>query len=198
MNRNQLVEALYQLGAIQFGDFTLKSGLHSKIYLDLRRIISIPNVLRSISELIWQKVENCQFDLICGVPYTALPIATCISLDHNIPMIMRRKEKKAYGTKQQIEGIFAQDETCLIIEDLITTGSSILETVEDLNAHQIKVHDVAMLIDRGKDGKNNLKNKNLNVHAVFTLKEILTSLVESVLISAEEKIIIQSLLDDQP
>ncbi|MBV9576381.1 MAG: orotate phosphoribosyltransferase, partial [Gammaproteobacteria bacterium] len=89
-----IITSLYQMGAIQFGEFQLKSGQTSSIYLNLRKIISYPELLRHVSNAMWNAVQACQFDLVCGVPYTALPIATCISLTHHIPMIMRSKEKK--------------------------------------------------------------------------------------------------------
>jgi orotate phosphoribosyltransferase len=194
MNNEQLILNLYKIGAVKFGEFTLKSGKSSKIYLDLRQIISYPDVLRAVADNIWQTVANCQFELVCGVPYTALPIATCISLTHQIPMIMRRKEKKAYGTKQQIEGAFQPGQTCLIIEDLITTGSSIIETAEELEAVGLKIHDTALLIDREQDGKKNLEQKNYRVHSVLTLSEILTTLVKSNEVSEQDRHIIHSLI----
>ncbi len=175
MNNEELIQALYAIGAVKFGDFTLKSGLSSKVYIDLRQIISHPKILAQVADAIWQTIKHCSFDLICGVPYTALPIATCISLKHDIPMIMRRKEKKAYGTKQQIEGVFQPGQTCLIIEDLISTGSSIIETANDLNEVGLKVTDTALLIDREMGGRENLEQKNYHVHSVLTLKEILSA-----------------------
>lgn len=193
MKQNALVESLYKIGAIKFGDFTLKSGKTSKIYLDLRQIVSHPDVLRAVSDAIWHKVAGNQFDLICGVPYTALPIATCVSLDHNIPMIMRRKEKKEYGTKQQIEGKYQAGQSCLIIEDVITSGASILETTAELEASGLKVKDLAVLIDRQQGGKENLQAKNYNVHAVFTMQEIFQLLLLSSVLSSSEHQIVEVL-----
>src|SRR5688500_1667526 len=92
--KETLITSLYQIGCIQLGHFTLKSGQTTSVYMNLRKIISYPEVMRMVAQAMWEETRNCQYDLICGVPYTALPIATCISLDHNIPMIMRRKEKK--------------------------------------------------------------------------------------------------------
>ncbi|TAK76794.1 MAG: orotate phosphoribosyltransferase [Gammaproteobacteria bacterium] len=172
MQSNAIITSLYQIGAIQFGEFTLKSGQTSSVYVNLRKIISYPHLLRTIATAMWQKVQGCSFDLVCGVPYTALPIATCLSLDHNIPMIMRRKEKKEYGTKQLIEGEFKPQQRCLIIEDVVTTGSSILETAADLENSGLIVTDLVALIDREQGGKENLTQK-YQLHTLFSLSDIL-------------------------
>ncbi len=190
-----LIFELYRIGAIQFGEFQLKSGQTSTIYLNLRKIISYPDLLRTIATAMWEKVQHCQFDLVCGVPYTALPIATCISLDHHLPMIMRRKEKKEYGTKQNIEGEFVAKQRCLIIEDVITTGSSLLETSTEIEQAGLIVHDVVALIDREQGGRDNL-SKHYCVHTILSFSTILHSLLSSALLKSNEQQIVQTFLTD--
>lgn len=193
MNTTELITSLYQIGAIQFGEFTLKSGQTSSIYLNLRKVISYPSILRMIAEAMHAKMQIYSYDLICGVPYTALPIATCLSLSHNIPMVMRRKEKKDYGTKQLIEGVFQANQSCLIIEDVITTGMSVIETAKDLENANIFIQHIVALIDREQGGKENL-TPTYQLHTVTTLSEILHTLLDNKILSGVESNIVQEFL----
>jgi orotate phosphoribosyltransferase len=186
MPNSALILSLYHIGSIQFGEFQLKSGQQSSIYINLRKIISYPDLLRAIAEAMWEKTRSSRFDLICGVPYTALPIATCLSLQQNLPMVMRRKEKKEYGTKQLIEGEFKPGQSCLIVEDVITTGSSLIETAVDLENAGLIIHDVVALIDREQGGKENLTQK-YHLHTILSLSEILNTLLNSSLLNEQER-----------
>lgn len=196
MHTDSLPLALYRIGAVQFGEFTLKSGQSSRIYLNLRKIISYPVLLRQIANAMWQLCQSYPCDLVCGVPYTALPIATCIALDHNLPMVMRRKEAKDYGTKQRIEGDFKPEQCALVIEDVITTGSSILETTADLTNANIHVTDVVALIDREQGGVDTLK-AHYRVHTVLTLTELLKALFHSPEVNEIDKQNIQHVLAER-
>lgn len=167
---------LQEIGAVKFGSFILKSGLESPVYIDLRRIVSYPNLLKVIAESIWKKAENLSFDRICGVPYTALPIASCLSITHNIPMVLRRKEAKNYGTKQMVEGVFDAGQRCLVIEDLITSGSSIFETIATLEGAGMKVEDIIVFLDREQGGRQRLEDKGYRLHAVTTLSALFKTL----------------------
>jgi uridine monophosphate synthetase len=183
--RSTLILALHEINAIKFGEFKLKSGIVSPIYLDLRVTISYPKILNEIAAALWEQIKNLKFDLICGVPYTALPFASIISSLHLVPMIMCRKEAKDYGTKKIIEGCYSQGQNCLIIDDIITSGSSILETIATLESGGLNTKDAIVLIDREQNGKDLLANKGVRVQSVFSLTQILEVLQKENKLTAE-------------
>lgn len=185
MQIRDLALRLHDIEAVKFGSFTLKSGIQSPIYIDLRLLISYPILLKAVSEAIWNVIKHKDFELLCGVPYTALPIATAISVSHNLPMVMRRKEPKEHGTKKSIEGHYHSGQRCVVIEDIITSGSSIIETIEPLKYEGIIVKDVVVLIDREQGGRGNITERNVNLHSILTLSQILDFLGEEGRISAE-------------
>jgi len=185
MDTKELIIKLHEINAVKFGEFKLKSGVMSPIYIDLRVIISYPEILKSVAKIMWEKVGELNFDVISGVPYTALPIATAMSLEHNKPMVMRRKEVKDYGTKKAIEGVFKAGQNCLIVEDLVTSGSSVIETIEPTESVGLKVTDVVVLLDRQQGGKENLSSRGYNLHTVFSMNELLQTLLEAEKITQE-------------
>jgi len=172
----QLILDLHDIGAIKFGKFTLKSGKISPFYLDLRDMISHPGLLKTIAELIAEKVRKLDFDYISGIPYTALPIATLVADQLQKPLIYMRKEEKAYGTKNPIIGQYEKGKTCLIIDDLITTGESIIETAEKFEKSGLITKDFAVIIDRSIKGQNALEQHDFNLHSLFDLNDIINVL----------------------
>lgn len=176
MNKTAVIRQLYKIGAIKLGTFTLKSGLTSPIYIDLRQIISYPQLMQTIADMIWAQTKHLDAELLCGVPYTALPIATCISLKTDKPMVMVRKEAKDYGTKKMVEGRYQPGQTVAVIEDVVTTGSSIITTVAHLNEVGLKVPYVAAFLDREQGGRENLTKIGCQFVSVITLSELLAEL----------------------
>src|SRR5215216_4842739 len=168
-----LADGLLEVGCIKFGDFTLKSGLQSPIYIDLRQIISHPKLLADVAQAYLPIVSSLQFSRIAGLPYAAIPIATAISLAGNYPMIYPRKEIKTYGTKAEIEGEYQAGETVLVIDDLATTGGSKFEAIEKLTAVGLVVKDVVVLLDRQSGAKESLEQAGYSMHAVLTISQLL-------------------------
>lgn len=168
-----LADSLLEAGCIKFGEFTLKSGLKSPIYIDLRQLISHPKLLEEVAQAYLPLISSLQFSRIAGLPYAAIPIATAISLAGNHPMIYPRKEAKAYGTKAEIEGEYHAGETVLVIDDLATTGGSKFEAIEKLTGAGLVVKDVVVLVDRQSGAKESLEQAGYSMHAVLTIRQLL-------------------------
>ena len=172
-SQKSLADELLSAGCIKFGEFTLKSGLKSPIYIDLRRIISYPKLLEQIGTAYLPLLKDLKFDRIAGLPYAAIPIATAISLAGNYPMIYPRKEVKTYGTKAEIEGEYHAGETIVVIDDLATTGGSKFEAIEKLTSAGLVVKDVVVLVDRQSGAKESLAQAGYSMHAVLTIGQLL-------------------------
>jgi uridine monophosphate synthetase len=168
-----LVEGLLSMGCIQFGEFTLKSGLISPIYIDLRRLVSFPGWMEQVADAYLQLLQGLTFDRIAGLPYAALPIAAAISLQGDYPLIYPRKAAKDYGTSAVIEGIYHPGETVVVIDDLATTGGSKFEAIDKLTDAGLIVRDVVVLIDRESGAKEALAAQGYRMHALFTLTQLL-------------------------
>ena len=168
----------YKLGIIKFGRFTLKSGIESPFYVDLRPLASDPKILKKLANYLLEMLPLDNFDIICGVPYAALPMATAMSLESYLPLIIKRKEAKAYGTKKLIEGIYEKDQNCLLVEDVITSGKSLVETIDEVENEGIKVSDIVVVLDRQQGGKEKLEAKGYKVHSLFNISEVVEILRE--------------------
>lgn len=173
VNLASLADGLLSAGCIKFGEFTLKSGLKSPIYIDLRQIITYPKLLEQVGAAYLPLLKNLKFDRLAGLPYAAIPIATAVSLQGNYPMIYPRKEVKTYGTKAEIEGEYHEGETALVIDDLATTGGSKFEAIEKLTAVGLKVKDVIVLVDRQSGAKESLEQAGYSLFAVLTITQML-------------------------
>ena len=196
-SQQSLADGLLSASCIKFGEFTLKSGLTSPIYIDLRRIITHPKLLADIAQAYLPILSILQFSRIAGLPYAAIPIATAISLAGNYPMIYPRKEVKSYGTKAEIEGEYHAGETVVVIDDLATTGRSKFEENEKLTGAGLVVKDVVVLVDRQSGAKESLAQAGYSMHAVLTIGQMLdywdeTGKVEKDKIEATRKFLQQS------
>lgn len=168
-----LVEGLYSSGCVKFGGFTLASGKKSPVYLDLRRLVSFPDVLDMAVDAYIDKLIGLEYDYLAGVPYAALPIAAIAASKLKRPMVYPRKEAKTHGTGQMVEGVFQPGQSAVLLEDVMTSGGSIMTAVETLRAAGLVVNQAVVLVDREQGGMAALKEQGIAVSPVLTMQEIL-------------------------
>lgn len=189
-----LAQTLFDLGGVQFGNFTVsESAVSSPIFVNPKVLISNPTALRVASKLMQQEINLAQslrrprvhpFSVMAGVPVGGLLLATAYSLETNIPLIYARSRPEGTG-KRGIEGHFTQGDTAIIIDDLITRGGSILETSSLLEENGLKVKDVIVLIDREHGAAERLRRHGYNLISILRLDVMLTHYMSKGLISEE-------------
>ncbi len=167
-----LILALHDAGCVQFGEFTLASGVQSPVYLDLRRMASHPGLLRVAAAAYGDLLRPLSYDVLAAVPYAALTIGAAVALATDKPLIYPRKEVKAHGTGRAIEGQFLPGQRAVVIEDLVTSAGSVLTAIAALEAGGLAVSDVVVLIDRQQGGPESLAAAGYRLHAALTLSQV--------------------------
>lgn len=175
-NKQQLIQQLYELGAVQRGDFVLKSGQRSEWYIDLRQVFANPKLMTTLTKAMCELIDPEQVDLVCGVPYGGLPFATLVAYHLDKPLLMVRKNVKNHGRQRLFEGTWEEGQRCVIIEDVITTGNSANEIVEQLVAHGLRVTGLVTGVDRKQGAGESLNPWGIHFKSVLNLNEIAAQL----------------------
>ncbi|AFY34587.1 bifunctional orotidine-5'-phosphate decarboxylase/orotate phosphoribosyltransferase [Calothrix sp. PCC 7507] len=184
--RQDLILQLYDIGCIMFGSFVQASGAVFPYYIDLRKIISNPQVFNQVLNAYEEILRNLNFDRLVGIPYGSLPTATGLALRLNCPMIFPRKEVKAHGTRKLIEGNFHPGETVVVVDDILISGKSVMEGAEKLKSVGLNINDIVVLIDHEQGVKDRLKENGYCSHAVLTISEITETLHQAGRINEEQ------------
>ena len=146
-----LIVDLFDIGCLLFGEYVQASGALFNYYIDLRQIISDPNLFHRVLHAYAGQLQGLEFDRIAGIPYGSLPTATGLSLQLHKPLIYPRKEVKAHGARRLIEGDFEEGDVVALVDDILITGGSLLEGITKLESSGLVVRDVVVFIDHGDD-----------------------------------------------
>ena len=182
-----LAETLWKLGAIQFGSFTLgRTTVDSPVYVNLRLLIGHPTALWRAAHIIWEELQALQsmlhpqvepFDVVAGVPFGGLHVATAFSLTSKVPMIYLHPRPDDLGS--DIEGLYRPNQRALIMDDLLAGGGSILETALQLGEAGLMVRDAVVLLDRQQGGRERLRRQGINLVSLLNLEVMMNYLMSS-------------------
>ncbi|MFM7434707.1 MAG: bifunctional orotidine-5'-phosphate decarboxylase/orotate phosphoribosyltransferase [Vulcanococcus sp.] len=185
-----LILDLFDIGCLLFGDYVQASGAVFNYYVDLRQIISDPNLFHRVLHSYGALLEGLDFDRIAGIPYGSLPTATGLSLALHKPLIYPRKEVKAHGARRLIEGDFNDGDRVVVVDDILITGGSVLEGISKLESSGLVVEDVVVFIDHGgqrdRRARERLQAAGYRVHAVLDIETITRTLVAAGRLTAEQ------------
>ena len=175
---------LLKSNSLRFGVFTLASGKQSAYYIDLRMLPSFPGYFRlgisALKNILIEKVGR--FDTLASVPTSGLVFGSALAYEMNKPFIYARKDLKAYGTHKMIEGFLEPGSKVIIIDDVATTGTSIISAVDIMRANGGIVEDVVALVDRHEGAEDKLKKMGVRLSAVAGINDIVNALYEAGLI----------------
>jgi len=186
----ELCTLLMRVSAMKFGTFTLASGKLSPYYVDLRIVPSFPDAYRltcdAFIQLITHDVGLDKFNRISGIPTAGIPFASAVAFQMKKPFLYTRKEVKTHGRERMVEGILLPGDKVLIMDDLITTGGSLINAAKAMRAEGGIVNDAVVLIDREEGGKETLAKEKIKLHSLTKMSEVAKVLLKAGTLSSEQ------------
>ena len=171
MDKNGLIQNLKECGAIKFGKFVLTSGAISEYYVDIKKASTNPSVLKNIINMMVEYTEG--YDYIAGMELGAVPLVVALSLETDIPYVIIRKEKKEHGTNKTIEGDNISGKKVLVIEDVTTSGGSVIKTINIIRENKGLVDEVLCVVDRESGAEENLRKHDVNFIPLISVSDFL-------------------------
>jgi orotate phosphoribosyltransferase len=171
---DELAEALVEHAYLE-GDFLLRSGKRSRYYLDKYRFETRPELLRPLGERIAAAVREHAPDAtrLAAPELGAVALVAAASLESQLPFVIVRKAAKEYGTANRIEGPYDEGECICLVEDVVTSGGALLDSVEALRALGLVVHTAVCVVDREEGGADALARHAVRLRPIFCAGELL-------------------------
>ena len=178
----ELGRILNRIGALKFGTFKLTSGEVSPYYIDLRIVPSFPDAFGRVCDfyhaLIESDIGTDGFDRIAGIPTAGISFSSIIAYHFKRPFIYFRPTERQHGRGRKVEGILSPGDRIVLIDDLITSGGSILKGAEAVRAEGGVVTDAVVLLDREENGKENLVKDGIKLHYLLKISEAASKLYD--------------------
>jgi orotate phosphoribosyltransferase len=171
-SKNRLKDLIKEK-ALTTGDFTLASGKKSSYYIDLKKAYTYANVMNHIVEGMKEAIEGEKIDRIAGVELGGVPLATALSMKTEIPFVIIRKKAKGHGTGNRIEGELKSGENVVVVEDIVTTGGSVILGIEAIREMGGRCSMVLAVVDRLQGASENLEKVNISLKSLVTVNELL-------------------------
>jgi orotate phosphoribosyltransferase len=186
----EICKILNKIGALKFGVFKLTSGKISPYYIDMRIVPSFPDAFQEIRDFyvdfIKEEIGVQNFERVAGIPVAGIPFASLIAHNLKKPFLYIRKGVRPHGRQRRIEGVLAPGDRVLLIDDLITTGLSLVKASKAILAEGGVVSDVVVLLDREEGGREKLEENGIRAHALLSMGEIAEKLHELGTIDGEQ------------
>jgi len=180
---------LYKNNIIRFGNFTLASGKNSSYYVDLRLIPSYPHqfrkMIKNLQNLIVEKTGLNDFDCLASVPTGGLVVTSALAIEIVKPLIYVRNKPKEYGTTKSIEGKISTGMKVVMIDDVVTTGTSVLNGIKQLKEAGLSISDLYVVINRLEGADKVLGDIGVQIHQLTDILEITNVLFQEKLVSEE-------------
>ncbi|MGA2675442.1 MAG: orotate phosphoribosyltransferase [Methanobacterium sp.] len=171
-SNSDLIELLRDNEVIKFGKFRLSSGIESHYYVDIKKAITNPLILSEVAGILSDKINKMCVDRVAGPALGAIPIVTAVSLYSDLPMIMIRKAKKDYGTTNLIEGDLEEGNLVVVLEDVTTTGNSLLTAIEAILKNGGKVKKAFVIVDRAEGAIDNLEENGIILEPLVSVNDL--------------------------
>lgn len=171
MAKEKLVQLLKESGAVKFGKFVLSSGISSNYYIDIKQASTNPTILKEIAKEMSKFAEN--YDLVAGLELGAVPLIVALSLETGIPFVIIRKEEKEHGTGKMIEGESVENKKVLLVEDVTTTGASVLKAINVLRKNGAILDKVVSVVDRESGAREKIEREGLKLISLISVKDLL-------------------------
>jgi len=180
---------LYKNNIIRFGNFTLASGKNSSYYVDLRLIPSYPHqfrkMIKNIQNLIVEKTGLDNFECLASVPTGGLVVTSALAIEIVKPLIYVRSKPKEHGTAKSIEGKISAGMKVVMVDDVVTTGTSVLNGINQLREAGLLVSDLYVIINRLEGADKALSDIGVQTHQLTDILEITDILFQEKLIGKE-------------